>query len=143
MTVLLDTNVLVYRFDGRDLSKQAIATELIRQAIAERTARLAHQSLVEFVAATTRRLPGDGETSLLTPEEAIWECEELIRQVPILYPCEAQVRIALRGWRTYGLSWFDAHIWSFAEYYGFDTLYSEDFQHDRTYGLVRVVNPFA
>jgi len=24
-----------------------------------------------------------------------------------------------------------------------DTLLSEDFQHDRTYGTVRVVNPFA
>ena len=38
--------------------------------------------------------------------------------------------------------WFDAHLWAYAEHYGLSELYSEDFQHDRLYGTVRVVNPF-
>ena len=29
------------------------------------------------------------------------------------------------------------------EHYGLDELWSEDFQHDRLYGSVRCVNPFA
>jgi len=44
---------------------------------------------------------------------------------------------------AYQLSWFDAHLWGYAEHYGLTELYSEDFQHDRQYGIVRVINPFA
>ena len=60
----------------------------------------------------------------------------------MLYPNEALVRTALRGAGAYGLSWFDAHLWAFAEHYGLAELLSEDFEHDRMYGTVRVVNPF-
>ena len=80
---------------------------------------------------------------MLSPQDAAWEAEELFRQFKVLYPSEAQVRLALRGWLTYGLSWLDAHLWSFAELNGLAVLYSEDFQHDRVYGTVRVVNPFS
>ena len=48
----------------------------------------------------------------------------------------------MRGSAAYGLSWFDAHIWAYAEHYGLETLLSEDFQDNRLYGTVRVVNPF-
>lgn len=34
-------------------------------------------------------------------------------------------------------------MWAYAEVYGLEELVSEDFQHERQYGSVRVVNPFA
>ena len=49
---------------------------------------------------------------------------------------------ALRGTAVYGLSWFDAHLWAYAEVYGVDEILSEDFVHGRHYGTVRAVNPF-
>jgi predicted nucleic acid-binding protein len=61
----------------------------------------------------------------------------------VLYPNDALVRTALRGMAAYQLSWFDAHVWAYAEHYGLDELWSEDFQHDRLYGTVRVVDPFV
>jgi predicted nucleic acid-binding protein len=61
----------------------------------------------------------------------------------VLYPTGALVRTALRGAAAYQLSWFDAHLWAYAEHYGLAELLSEDFQHDRLYGSVRAVNPFA
>ena len=67
----------------------------------------------------------------------------MLAEFPILYPNEAVVRTALRGAAAYGLSWFDAHIWAYAEVYGLGELLSEDFQHRRMYGTVRVRNPFA
>ena len=60
-----------------------------------------------------------------------------------LYPNESIVRLALRGAAAYQLSWFDAHMWAYAEHYGMNELYSEDFQHDRVYGSVHVINPFV
>lgn len=63
-------------------------------------------------------------------------------QFDVLYPTETLVRTALRGAAAYRLSWFDAHLWAYAEHYRLDTLLSEDFQHDRVYGTVQVENPF-
>jgi predicted nucleic acid-binding protein len=93
------------------------------------------------VAAVSSPLKDSGP--LLQPDDARREAEELLDQFPILYPNEPLVRTALRGMAAYQLSWFDAHIWAYAEHYGLDERVSEDFQHDRRYGTVRVVNPFV
>ncbi len=140
MAALVDTNVLVYRFDPRFPEKQRIATDLLRRGIAEDSIRLPHQAILEFVAAVTR--PVAGGRPLLLPEEARREAEELLSQMEVLYPNEATVRTALRGAAAYGLSWFDAHLWAYAEHYGLRELLSEDFEHDRMYGAVRVLDPF-
>jgi predicted nucleic acid-binding protein len=52
------------------------------------------------------------------------------------------VRTALRGVTAYGFSWYDSHMWAYAERYGMATILSEDFQHNRLYGAVRCINPF-
>ena len=52
------------------------------------------------------------------------------------------MRQAIRGCAAYQLSWFDAQIWALAEFNGLTEILTEDFQHDRLYGTVRVVNPF-
>lgn len=140
MAALVDTKILVYRFDRRFPNKQRVASELLRRGIAEDSIRIPHQAVVEFVAAVTRPLVDD--LSLLTPDDARREAEEFLTQFSIVYPNEAVVRLALRGAAAYQLSWFDAHLWAYAEYYGLSELISEAFQHDRLYGTVRVVNPF-
>ncbi len=138
---LVDTNVLVYRFDPRFPDKQRVATELLRQGIEHDTVRLPHQAIVEFIAAVTRPLPGSRPLLALT--EALREAEELLSQFEVLYPNEALVRTAMRGAAAYGLSWFDAHIWAYAEHFGLAELLTEDFQDGRMYGTVRVRNPFS
>jgi predicted nucleic acid-binding protein len=141
VAALVDTNILVYRFDPRFGDKQARATELLRTGIAEDSIRVPHQALVEFIAAVTKPLTRSG-SSLLSPEEARRELEEMLTQFEVLYPDEELVRVAIRGAATYGLSWFDAHMWAYAERYGLDALWSEDFENGRLYGRVRVRDPF-
>jgi predicted nucleic acid-binding protein len=141
VATLVDTNVLVYRFDGRFADKQQIATDLLRRGIADDMVRVAHQAVIEFVAAVTR--PTEDGTPILPASDARREAEELLSQFPVLYPEEAVVRTALRGMAAYQLSWFDAHMWAYAEHFGLTELVSEDFQHDRLYGTVRAVNPFV
>ncbi|WP_420626682.1 PIN domain-containing protein [Candidatus Poriferisodalis sp.] len=138
--LLIDTNILVYRVDSRFPDKQQISTEHMRAGIEARNAYIAHQSVIEFVAATTRDGP---ERRLLDFAEAAREAEELMTQFPIIYPDAAVVRTALRGAAAYGMSWFDAHLWAYAEVNGITGLLSEDFEHGRLYGTVRVTNPFA
>jgi predicted nucleic acid-binding protein len=141
VAALVDTNVLVYRFDRRFPAKQALASDLLRRGLLDDDVRVPHQAVVEFVAAVTRIR--DDDRPLLSADEARREAEELLRQFVILYPSASLVRTAIRGWATYQLGWFDAHLWAYAEEYGLPELLSEDFQHDRLYGSVRIVNPFA
>jgi predicted nucleic acid-binding protein len=140
VAALVDTNILVYRFDFTTAQKQAAATELLRRGIAQDSLRLPHQAVVEFVACVTQQRRG--VKPLMSRSAAFREAEELLSQFVVLYPTEALVRTALRGAAAYQLSWYDAHMWAYAEHYGLSELYSEDFEHGRLYGSVRAVNPF-
>jgi predicted nucleic acid-binding protein len=140
VAALVDTNVLVYRFDWRFPDKQRAATEVLRAGIGDGSVFVPHQAIVEFVAAVSR--PVDGAEALLDPADARREAEELLSQFDVLYPDQELVRIALRGTAAYQISWFDAHMWAYAERYGLGQLLSEDFQHGRLYGTVEIVNPF-
>jgi predicted nucleic acid-binding protein len=140
VAALVDTNILVYRFDPASPRKQTIARELLRRGIAEDSLRVPHQAIVEFVAAVTR--PRKGGAALMSKPDACVEAEQLLDQFVVLYPNESVVRTALRGAAAYQLAWHDAHLWAYAEHYGLAELYSEDFEHDRLYGTVRAVNPF-
>jgi len=139
VAALVDTNILVYRFDSRFPEKQKIATEILRRGIIEDSVRVPHQAILEFVAAVTRPIRGH---VILKQTEALREAEEFLKQFTVLYPNEAILRDAVRGCAAYQLSWFDAHLWSYAEHYGLQEILTEDFEHDRLYGTVRAVNPF-
>jgi predicted nucleic acid-binding protein len=139
---LVDTNVLVYRFDPRNPAKQRIAETLLREHLPGDTLLVPHQAIVEFVAAVTRPRPELGGAPLLPIEQARLEAEALIGQFRVLYPSRDVLVTALRGSATYRLSWFDAHLWAYAEVYGAHEILSEDFEHGRHYGSVRTVDPF-
>jgi predicted nucleic acid-binding protein len=140
VAALVDTNVLVYRFDSRFPEKRKIATDLLRRGIADDSVRVPHQAIVEFIAATTRPIRGH---RILVQADALREAEEFLKQFTVLYPNEAILREAMRACAAYQLEWFDAHLWAYAEHYGLSEILSEDFQHDRLYGTVRAVNPFV
>ncbi len=141
MTALVDTNVLVYRFDPRDPAKQRIARELLREGIERDTLRVSHQAIVEFVQAVTRPL-GRNAASLLARPDALREAEELLAQFEVLYPTESLLRTAIRAVATYQLSWLDAHMWAYAEHYHLQEILSEDFSDGQLIGTVRIRNPF-
>jgi len=142
MPALVDTNVLVYRFDPRFPGKQRRASELLRRGLDTDSIRLPHQAVLEFVAAVTR-VRGAGGAPLLGRADALREAEEFLAQFTVLYPNDGVMRTALRGAAAYRLSWFDAHLWAYAEHYGLEEILSEDFEHGRLLGSVRIRNPFA
>jgi len=76
VAALVDTNVLVYRFDSRFASKQKIATEILRRGIVEDSVRVPHQAILEFVAAVTRPIRGH---VILKQADALREAEEFLK----------------------------------------------------------------
>ena len=139
MATLVDTNILVYRFDPRRLDKQARARRFLAEGLARDSVRLPHQALLEFVPAATK--PVKDRAPLLSPIEAWHELEKLLTDFPVLYPTDEVLRAAVRGATLHRLSWFDAHLWAYAHCYGIEEIASEDFQHGRIYGSVRATNP--
>ena len=142
MASLIDTNVLVYLHDPRFPEKQEVAERVLREGLATGELVLPHQAIVEFVAATTRSKGKEGARPLLSRSDALREAEDLMAQFPVLYPEEAVLRTAMRGAAAYQLSWFDAHLWAYAEVNGLGEILTEDFEHGRRYGSVRANNPF-
>jgi predicted nucleic acid-binding protein len=138
---LVDTNILVYFCDPRDPAKRAGAAAVLRQGEASGDLRIAHQSLIEFVNSVIRSRAG--ASPLMTREDATRQAEWFMAEFPVLYPNEHVLRTALRGMAAYKLSWFDAHLWAYAEHYGLPEILSEDFEHGRMYGTVRIRNPFV
>lgn len=139
VTGLVDTNVLVSRFDPRFPDKQSRASTFLRDGIAAGTLAVPHQALVEFFAVVTRTIAG--APPLLKPDEAHREVEDMLAQFTVVYPTENTLRTALRGAALYRLPWFDAHLWAYADERGYDTLWSEDFETGRLYGRVQARNP--
>ena len=76
MAFLVDTNVLVHRFDSRFPVKRRIALDLLHQGLADDSGRIPHEALIEFVASVTRTRVGSDP--LLPPEEARREVGELM-----------------------------------------------------------------
>jgi predicted nucleic acid-binding protein len=140
VATLVDTNILVYRCDPRDPVKRAAALEVLRTGEVSGDLRIPHQSLVEFVNSVTR-LREQG-APLMTLADATRQAESFMAQFPVLYPNEHVFRMALYGTATYRLPWHDAHLWAYAEHYGLHEIISEDFEHGRSYGTVRIRNPF-
>ncbi|MGH2928028.1 MAG: PIN domain-containing protein [Solirubrobacteraceae bacterium] len=141
MPALIDTNVLVDRFDPRCPAEQAAAPARLRDGIRERSVVVPHQAIPEFVQVVTRVVGGG--PALLEARDAGREAEMLRTQVDVRSPDAELVRIALRGAAASQLAWFDAHLWACAERSGLDPLWSEDFESGRRYGTVAVANPFA
>ena len=142
MARLIDTNVLVYRVDPRDPAKQRIAHDVLRAGLIDDSLVLPHQAIVEFVAAVSRPRSDLGGQPLLPRAEALLEAEALASQFRVVYPNADVLTTALRGCATYQLPWFDAHLWAYAECFGLTEIISEDFEHGRHLGRVRIFDPF-
>jgi predicted nucleic acid-binding protein/bifunctional DNA-binding transcriptional regulator/antitoxin component of YhaV-PrlF toxin-antitoxin module len=138
VAALVDTTILVYRFDDHFPGKQKIATEILRLGMVDDSVRVPHQAIIEFVAAMTRPIRG---RAILRQADALREAEEMLSQFTVVYPNEAILRNAVRGCAAYQLNWSDAQIWSYPEHYGLSQILTEDLPHDRLYGTVRVLNP--
>jgi predicted nucleic acid-binding protein len=79
----------------------------------------------------------------MTCADATRQAELFMAEFPVLDPNQHVFRTALRSMAAYQLSWFDADLWAYAEHYAIPEIVSEDFEHERMYGTVRIRNPFV
>lgn len=131
----LDTNILVYAIDSRNLEKQRIAREIVFVAEGSNEYIVSAQVLNEFANVAIRKLSLPFEQTM-----AFVHKYEAIRTVPVLSEWTAH---ALEIMKCYGIQFFDALLLAAAEANGCDKILTEDLSDGQVYCGVRAVNPFV
>ena len=134
---LVDTNVLVYVYDPRDLTKQARAEAVVDNLIEKEQAAISVQCLTEFFRTVRWRLPEP-----LSPDQALLRVTHLSRACRVLHLTSPVVLEACRASNDYQMSIWDALIWSVAKLNQIPYVLTEDADHNHLLEGVRYLNPF-
>lgn len=132
----LDTNVLLYLFDGSEPEKKVRAQETFSGEAESGRAVLSTQVLQEFYVNATRKL-----AEPLSPQDAGAQVRDFAR-LPLVRVDEAMILAAIERHGSMSLSFWDALIVEAALAAGADTLLTEDLQHGQEIGRLRIHNPF-
>lgn len=133
--VLIDTNILVYRFDDAEPVKQARARALLQST--DHRFHLSTQVLLELFTVLTRKL---------SPPVPAAEARSLLGAMTRFAIVPADGPLVLRAARTadeHQLSIWDAMIVEAAVVAGCDEVWSEDLATGATLRGVRIVNPLS
>lgn len=136
MKTFLDTNVLVYAFDGADPAKQEIAQGVLRDSVADSLV-ISSQVLSEFFVVVTRQLVTP--LALDVAAAAVHQFSAL----QVIPTDSALVRKAIEHVETDQVSYWDALIVAAALQARCTTLLTEDLQAGRRLGSLQISNPFA
>lgn len=130
----LDTNIIVYANDRRNPDKQAVALDLIRREIREKTGVVSVQVLQEYANTALSKL---GQEPAIILRQLT-----LLEHLTIICPNPTMVRRAVELRALFQLSFWDASIVAAAEEAGCRTLYTEDLSDGQFFNQLRVQNPF-
>jgi len=131
----VDTNVLLYSFDSRDLIKRQRARSWVDWLWQNAAGYLSWQVLQEFYynAAVKFSVPAE-------------EARAAVRSWTQWRPPDLSIGMFERAWfwmDQAGISFWDAFLVAAAERSGCRWLLSEDFQAGRKFGALTVINPFT
>ena len=134
--VFLDTNVLLYGVDDRDVSKRDRARAWIATCWERRCGRISTQVLNEYYSNARRKFSSaiaSGDVRAEVRRYQHW------RPWVIDHPT---VETAWAVESRYGLNYWDALMVAAAQQQGCTVLLTEDLQHDQMIDKVRILNPF-
>jgi predicted nucleic acid-binding protein len=138
MQFLLDTNIIVYLHDHREIDKQQKAFEIIKILRKYKNGNLSTQVLSEFSNVALKKLKPSLEWA-----EIIKQIDILTNKLTVLPLTKEIVLEALRGVGEYQLSYYDAQIWAVAKIHNIPFILSEDFNSNSVIDGVTFLNPFA
>ena len=134
----LDTNIFVYSFDAGAPKKSQIAQKLIHSGISTGKGITSYQVVQEFFNVALRRF-----SQPMSAADAEQYLSITFRPLLAVHSSASLYGEALRLHGKHGIPWYDALILASAVEAQCDILYSEDFQHGRSFGELKVQNPFT
>ncbi len=130
----VDSNLFLYYVDPIDSRKQPRAAEWLDHLWTSGAGRLSWQVLHEFYWNAVKKMHLDPATA-----------REMVADLTQWRPVDTSLGLIQQAWQWVDaaqLSYWDALIVAAAERSGARYLLSEDFQPNRQYGEVQVLNPF-
>lgn len=138
--VFVDTNILVYAWDGSEPQKQKKALLVLEQLVAHGSGVISTQILGEFFVNVTSSQKFSRPMSATEAHEYI---EDYLQSWEVVSITPVIALEAARGVRDHQFSFWDAQIWATAKLNQTAVIYSEDFNVGATIEGVLFVNPLA
>lgn len=135
--IFLDTNVFVYTFDGSAPPKRDRARTLVREALEKGNGAISWQVTQEFLNVALHKFANP-----LTAGEASDYVDQVFAPLWKVFPSPELFHEALRIQSQSQYRFYDSLIVASALQSGASILYSEDLQDGRTFGKMKIVNPF-
>lgn len=136
----VDTNVLVYRLDGREPHKQAEARHLLRQLSSDPTPTIL---LWQVLGELMRQLRHWQDQDILTRDNVLRYVAAVRGLFPLTMPTPQVVDHALELTGQFSLSHWDSMLLGACKAASVTTLYTEDMGAPTSIAGIRLVNPFA
>ena len=133
----LDTNIFVYSYDPRVISKQKVALNLIENTLDSGKGIISFQVVQEFLSAMTLRF-----SHKLTVEDLNDYLTVVLSPLCTVFPSEQLYKKALDIHKMARISFYDALVIAAALQQHCTILYTEDLQHGQTIAGVKIQNPF-
>jgi|SRR5437867_6321857 len=133
----LDTNIFVYSFDASQPAKRRRAAQLIRDGVTSGKGVVSYQVVQEFFNVALRRFEQP-----MSASDASQYLTTVFLPLLALHSSPALFLSALALSQKHHIGWYDALIVASAEETKCDVLYTEDLQHGRRMGGLKIENPF-
>ena len=131
---MIDTNILVYAASTLEADKAK--TLVARDILKHQSVGLSAQILQEFLVVSTQKV------------RKTWSLDDALDWIEALedFPClsidSGLVRFGAELALRHRISYWDGAVLAAAHRLNAQILYTEDLNHEQTYGSVKVVNPF-
>lgn len=132
--IFLDTNILCYLYDCRDLAKQNRAQKIFNELLALGTIQISVQVLQEFCNVCLNKIH--------IPNEKVHEYLKLFAQLPVYLNDSQTILSALEIKDKTQFSFWDSLILVAAEETECNMLLSEDLNDGQVVNGLRIINPF-
>jgi predicted nucleic acid-binding protein len=135
---LVDTNVLIYAYDGASPQKRQRAIDVLGRLRGSDRGCLSVQVMSEFYTNVTRK-----PLFPLTSDQARDSSIRYVRSWYILDLTDRTFLDAVQAVQVHHMSYWDALIWATASQHGVANILTEDQQDGRLIGPIRYHDPFA
>lgn len=134
----LDTNIFVYSFDSGKPAKNAVARDLIQNAlIGQQTGCISSQVIQEFLNVSTKKF-----NPPLTPQDGLNYLNTVLAPLCEIFTSIELYRKTIEIIERWQYSFYDAMILSAAIQTNCTILFSEDLQHEQIIESLTILNPF-
>lgn len=133
--IFIDSNIIVYSNDKKDLPKQRKAIQTIKTLMIQENGVISTQVLQEYAFVAIKKLK--------QPYNVVLRQLKLLESFEIINQSPEQIRRAVEIMHSYKIGFWDACIISNAEQANCSTIFSEDLNTGQFYSGILVVNPLS